>query len=108
MADVHGATGRIGATRPRLDSSSTTTASATPPTSQALNAIAAAEAETGSQTPRRPGITHLQLVTPTDFVRFAQLKVTAVPQPYWAVKDDYYTYLQLPYLGKWRPTASTR
>lgn len=70
-------------------------------TSQALNAIAAAEAATGSDA-GRPGITHLQLVTPTDFVRFAQLKVTAVPQPYWFVKDDYYYGLQLPYLGRWR------
>jgi predicted amidohydrolase YtcJ len=70
-------------------------------TSQALNAIAAAGAVTGSDA-GRPGITHLQLVTPTDFVRFAQLKVTAAPQPYWFVKDDYYYGLQLPYLGKWR------
>jgi predicted amidohydrolase YtcJ len=69
--------------------------------SQALNAIAAAELATGSDQ-GRPGITHLQLVTPTDFVRFAQLKVTAVPQPYWFVKDNYYYDLQLPYLGKWR------
>ena len=70
-------------------------------TSQALNAIAAAEAAIGSDA-GRPGITHLQLVTPSDFVRFAQLKVTAVPQPYWAVKDSYYYGIQLPYLGKWR------
>ena len=70
-------------------------------TSQALNAIAAAQAAIGSDA-GRPGITHLQLVTPSDFVRFAQLKVTAVPQPYWFVKDDYYYGIQLPYLGKWR------
>jgi predicted amidohydrolase YtcJ len=25
--------------------------------------------------------------------------VTAVPDPYWFIKDDYYTYLQVPYLG---------
>ena len=47
----------------------------------------------------RPGITHLQLVDPRDFRRFARLGVTAVPDPYWFLKDDYYTYLQLPYLG---------
>jgi predicted amidohydrolase YtcJ len=47
----------------------------------------------------RPGITHLQLVSPADFKRFASLGVTAVPQPYWFLKDDYYTYLQVPYLG---------
>jgi predicted amidohydrolase YtcJ len=70
-------------------------------TSQALNAIAAAEAAIGSDA-GRPGVTHLQLVTPSDFVRFARLKVTAVPQPYWFVKDDYYYGIQLPYLGKWR------
>jgi predicted amidohydrolase YtcJ len=70
-------------------------------TSRALNAIAAAESAVGSDA-IRPGITHLQLVTPTDFVRFAQLKVTAVPQPYWFVKDNYYYGIQLPYLGKWR------
>ena len=70
-------------------------------TSQALNAIAAAETATGSDA-GRPGITHVQLVTPSDFVRFAQLKVTAVPQPYWFVKDNYYYGVQLPYLGKWR------
>ena len=70
-------------------------------TSQALNAVAAAEAAIGSDA-GRPGITHLQLVTPSDFVRFAQLKVTAVPQPYWFVKDNYYYGIQLPYLGKWR------
>ncbi len=47
----------------------------------------------------RPGITHLQLVDTKDFRRFARLGVTAVPDPYWFLKDDYYTYLQLPYLG---------
>jgi predicted amidohydrolase YtcJ len=47
----------------------------------------------------RPGITHLQLVDPADFKRFASLGVTAVPDPYWFIKDDYYTYLQVPYLG---------
>jgi len=71
-------------------------------TSMALNAIAAAEAATPGEAALRPAITHLQLVTPTDYVRMAQLNVTAVPQPYWFVKDDYYYGLQLPYLGKWR------
>jgi hypothetical protein len=31
--------------------------------------------------------------------RFAKLGVTAVPDPHWFLKDDYYTYLQVPYLG---------
>ena len=47
----------------------------------------------------RPGITHIQLVDPADYKRFASLGVTAVPDPYWFIKDDYYTYLQVPYLG---------
>ena len=48
----------------------------------------------------RPGITHLQLVDarPTSSAS-RRLGVTAVPHPYWFLKDDYYTYLQLPYLG---------
>ena len=71
-------------------------------TSTALNAIAAAEQAAPGEAALRPGITHLQLVTPTDYVRMAQLNVTAVPQPYWFVKDSYYWDLQLPYLGKWR------
>jgi predicted amidohydrolase YtcJ len=29
-----------------------------------------------------------------------RLGVTAVPDPYWFMKDDYYTYLQVPYLGQ--------
>jgi predicted amidohydrolase YtcJ len=69
--------------------------------STALNAIAAAEKAAPMNT-WRPGITHLQLVTPTDYQRMAQLNVTAAPQPYWFVKDSYYWDLQLPYLGKWR------
>ena len=28
--------------------------------------------------------------------------MTAVPDPYWFIKDDYYTYLQVPYLGQAR------
>ena len=70
-------------------------------TSMALNALGAAEIVSGNATPR-DGITHLQLVTPTDYERFAQLKVVAVTQPYWFVKDSYYWDLQLPFLGKWR------
>ena len=70
-------------------------------TSMALNAIGAAEIATGNTTPR-DGITHLQLVTPTDYQRMAQLGVVAVTQPYWFVKDSYYWDLQLPFLGRWR------
>jgi predicted amidohydrolase YtcJ len=69
--------------------------------SEALNAIGAAEIAV-SRTDIRAKVTHLQMVTPTDFTRFAQLGVVALPQPYWFVKDSYYYNLQLPYLGKWR------
>jgi predicted amidohydrolase YtcJ len=69
--------------------------------SMALNAVQAAETATGNGDPR-DGITHLQLVTPTDYQRMAQLGVVAVTQPYWFVKDSYYWDLQLPFLGKWR------
>ena len=67
-------------------------------TSETLDALAYARARNGRHD-WRPGITHIQLVDPADFKRFAKLGVTAVPDPYWFIKDDYYTYLQLPYLG---------
>ena len=66
--------------------------------SETLGALAYARARNGRHD-WRPGITHIQLVDPADFKRFAKLGVTAVPDPYWFLKDDYYTYLQLPYLG---------
>jgi predicted amidohydrolase YtcJ len=67
-------------------------------TTETLNALAYARKVNGKHD-WRPGITHLQLVDPKDFSRFAKLGVTAVPDPYWFIKDDYYTYLQVPYLG---------
>jgi predicted amidohydrolase YtcJ len=67
-------------------------------TTDTLDGLAAAQAANGS-CDWRPGITHLQLVDPADIGRMADLGVVAVPQPYWFLKDDYYTYLQLPYLG---------
>ncbi len=67
-------------------------------TSETLDALAYARKVNG-QHDWRPGITHIQLVAPKDFARFAKLGVAAVPDPYWFLKDDYYTYLQLPYLG---------
>ena len=63
-----------------------------------IDALAYAREQNGAHD-WRPGITHLQLVDPADFARFADLDVTAAIDPYWAMKDDYYTYLQLPYLG---------
>ncbi len=70
-------------------------------TSEALEALAALEAAHGRRD-RRPGITHLQYVAPDDVPRLAMLGVTAVVQPYWAIKDDYFFDSQLPALGKWR------
>jgi len=67
-------------------------------TTETLDALKYARKANGAHD-WRPGITHLQLVDPKDFPRFAKLGVTAVPDPYWFLKDDYYTYLQLPYLG---------
>jgi predicted amidohydrolase YtcJ len=67
-------------------------------TTETLDALAYARKANGAHD-WRPGITHIQLVAAKDFSRFAKLGVTAVPDPYWFIKDDYYTYLQLPYLG---------
>jgi hypothetical protein len=50
-------------------------------------------------------LTHLQLVAPEDIVRFRQLGVVAIPQPYWFWKDDYYRTMQVPYLGQPRADA---
>jgi predicted amidohydrolase YtcJ len=68
-------------------------------TTEVLDALALARKANGPHD-WRPGITHLQLVDPSDYKRFAKLGVTAVPDPYWFEKDDYYTYLQVPYLGQ--------
>jgi predicted amidohydrolase YtcJ len=69
--------------------------------SESLDAIAYAEAVNGRRN-RRPMITHLQLVEPNDFARFKNLGVTALPQPYWFLMDDYYHNLQVPFLGQER------
>jgi predicted amidohydrolase YtcJ len=68
-------------------------------TTETLDALAYARKVNGAHD-WRPAITHLQLVDTKDFRRFAKLGVTAVPDPYWFIKDDYYTYLQVPYLGQ--------
>ena len=70
-------------------------------TSQALNAIAAAEAATAATLAGRASPTSSSSRPPTSCAS-RRLKVTAMPQPYWFVKDDYYYGLQPPYLGKWR------
>jgi hypothetical protein len=70
-------------------------------TCEALDALASLEAAT-SRHDRRAGLTHLQYVAPPDVARLARLGVTAVVQPYWAVKDAYFFHSQLPVLGQWR------
>ena len=47
-------------------------------------------------------LTHLQLVAAEDILRFEQLGLIGVPNPYWFKLDDYYWSLALPYLGKER------
>lgn len=47
----------------------------------------------------RPMLTHLQLVSPEDVLRFKALGAVAVTQPFWFMKDDYYSNIQVPYLG---------
>ncbi len=47
-------------------------------------------------------VTHLQIVEPDDVLRFKELGLIGVPQPFWFKIDDYYSKLALPYLGKER------
>ncbi len=69
--------------------------------SESLDAIAYAEAVNGHRN-HRPMITHLQLVEGNDYARFHNLGVTALPQPYWFLMDDYYHDIQVPFLGQTR------
>jgi predicted amidohydrolase YtcJ len=68
---------------------------------EALDALAFAQDQNGAADYRN-GITHLQLVEDSDYARFKELGVIAIPNPYWAEKDDYYYDLQLPFLGQER------
>ena len=67
-------------------------------TALTLDAFAYAMKKNGKRDSRNL-ITHIQLVDPKDILRFKELGVVAVPQPYWFMKDDYYYNLQVPYLG---------
>jgi len=67
----------------------------------ALDALEYAQQMNGKRDARHL-LTHLQLVTPEDILRFEQLGVIGVPNPYWFKLDDYYWSLSLPYLGKER------
>ena len=67
----------------------------------ALNAFEYVEKKNSNRDSRNL-ITHLQLVDPSDIVRFKDLGVVGVPQPYWFTKDDYYYNIQVPFLGQQR------
>ena len=67
-------------------------------TAMTLDAFAYAIKKNGKRDSRNL-ITHIQLVDPQDILRFKELGVVAVPQPYWFMKDDYYYNIQVPYLG---------
>jgi hypothetical protein len=67
-------------------------------TALTLDAFAYAAEKNGKRDARNL-ITHIQLVAPEDILRFKELGVVAVPQPYWFMKDDYYYKIQVPYLG---------
>jgi predicted amidohydrolase YtcJ len=70
-------------------------------TSLVLDAFEFAEKKNGKRD-SRDLVTHIQLVDPKDVLRFKELGVVAVPQPYWFMKDDYYYNIQVPYLGQKR------
>lgn len=67
----------------------------------ALDALEYARDQHGARDSRHM-ITHLQLVTPEDILRFKQLHVIGLPNPYWFKIDDYYHVLAVPYLGEQR------
>ena len=68
---------------------------------QSLDAVEEAIYENG-QLGNRHHISHLQLVHPDDFSRFAELEVVANFQPLWAYSGDYLTELAAPFVGQER------
>jgi len=67
----------------------------------ALDAFEFAREKNGPRDARHQ-VTHLQLVTPSDVKRFAELSVIAVPQPFWFTKGGFYDAIEAPYLGEER------
>jgi predicted amidohydrolase YtcJ len=67
----------------------------------ALDALEFAQEKNGTRDARHM-ITHLQLVAPEDILRFHQLDVIGLPNPYWFKIDEYYHLLSVPYLGEER------
>ncbi|MET3289276.1 UNVERIFIED_CONTAM: putative amidohydrolase YtcJ [Brevibacillus sp. OAP136] len=67
-----------------------------------LDTIEYAQKQNGKRDARH-SITHLQLVSPADIIRFQQDGVVPVAQPFWAFKEPgYYSDIQVPYLGEER------
>ena len=69
----------------------------------ALDAFEAARKRNG-KTDNRHTITHLELIDPSDFRRFARLGVLASMQLHWAERDSYTVDALKPYIGRrrWR------
>jgi predicted amidohydrolase YtcJ len=67
----------------------------------ALDAFQYAREKNGPKDSRHQ-VTHLQLVTPEDVKRFAELGVIAVPQPFWFSKGQFFDAIEAPYLGEAR------
>ncbi|MDG1016740.1 MAG: amidohydrolase [Woeseiaceae bacterium] len=68
---------------------------------QSLDAVEESIYENG-QLGNRHHISHLQLIHPDDFSRFAELDVVANFQPLWAYSGDYLTELAAPFVGQER------
>ena len=64
----------------------------------ALDSLEYAQQRNGVRDARHM-ITHLQLVAPEDILRFKQLGVIGIPNPFWFKVDEYYHVLAIPYLG---------
>ena len=65
---------------------------------QSLDAVEESVYENG-QLGNRHHVSHLQLIHPDDFDRFAELEVVANFQPLWAYTGDYLTELAAPFIG---------
>lgn len=66
---------------------------------ESLDAIEAARTGNGPSGLRHH-ISHLQIIHPDDFSRFAELDVIANFQPVWAYNDAYVTELTVPFIGE--------
>ncbi|MCF8069509.1 MAG: amidohydrolase [Desulfobacterales bacterium] len=66
-----------------------------------LDALGKVQKENGKRDARH-SFAHIQLILPEDIRRMAMLGVNAIIAPYWAVAEDYYWELDLPYLGEER------